>query len=138
MIDHPEILHGFEPVGGAGQRLVHAPVEQFISDTDGIVHPNRLNNNNYTNMKNTLALPGMGLAVILLSTVAFAQKAPKPKGTNNTRHIKMKKIENGKTMELDTVLYSNDVFVWNGDTINQVKHIKKFSPSGFDKIHLLT
>jgi hypothetical protein len=45
------------------------------------------------------------------------------------------KIENGKKMELDTVLTGDDVFVWNGDTLNPVKHIKKFNPSGFDKMH---
>lgn len=47
----------------------------------------------------------------------------------------MTKIENGKKMELDTVLTGNDVFIWNGDTIGPAKHIKRFSPSGFDKMH---
>jgi len=83
-------------------------------------------------MKNTFALLGMGLAAILLSSSAIAQKT---KETKETRHIKMTKIENGKKMEIDTVLTGNDVFVWNGDTLNPAKHIKKFSPSGFDKMH---
>lgn len=82
-------------------------------------------------MKNTLALPGMGLAVILLSSVAFAQKTPE--STKNPRHIKMTKIENGKKMELDTVLSGNDVFVWNGDTIGGKELGKHHSPS-FDKV----
>lgn len=85
-------------------------------------------------MKNTMALLGMGLAVMLLSSELSAQNAPEVKDPKKTRHIKMTKIENGKTMKLDTVLTGDDVFVWNGDTINPVKHIKKFSPSGFDKL----
>ncbi|MDO8929777.1 MAG: hypothetical protein Q7W54_12425 [Bacteroidota bacterium] len=83
-------------------------------------------------MKNTFALLGMGLAAFLLSSPAIAQKT---KETKETRHIKMTKIENGKKMELDTVLTGNDVFIWNGDTIGPAVHIKRFSPSGFDKMH---
>ncbi|MBW8332199.1 MAG: hypothetical protein K0M40_09280 [Prolixibacteraceae bacterium] len=83
-------------------------------------------------MKNTFALLGMGLATFLLSSPVIAQNT---KETKETRHIKMTKIENGKKMELDTVLTGNDVFIWNGDTIGPAKHIKKFSPSGFDKMH---
>ena len=83
-------------------------------------------------MKNTFALLGFGLASILLSSSAIAQKTQESKGT---RHIKMMKIENGKKIELDTVLTGNDVFVWNGDTLNPVKHIRKFHPSGFDQMH---
>lgn len=85
-------------------------------------------------MKNTMALLGMGLAVMLLSSELSAQKAPEVKDSKKSRHIRMTKIENGKTMKLDTVLTGDDVFIWNGDTINPVKHIKKFSPSGFDKL----
>ena len=86
-------------------------------------------------MKNTFALLGMGLAATLLSSSAMAQKTTETEDTKKTRHIKMTKIENGKKMELDTVLTGDDVFVWNGDTLNPEKHIKKFSPSGFDKMH---
>ncbi|MDP2112519.1 MAG: hypothetical protein Q8K69_00520, partial [Bacteroidota bacterium] len=83
-------------------------------------------------MKNTFALLGLGLASFLLSLPSFAQM---PKESKETRHIKMTKIENGKKMELDTVLTGNDVFIWNGDTIGPAVHIKRFSPSGFDKMH---
>ena len=84
-------------------------------------------------MKNTLALLGMGLAAILFSSGAFAQETPESKETKETRHIKMTKIENGKKMELDTVLTGNDVFVWNGDTINPEKHAH-FGSSGIGKM----
>lgn len=83
-------------------------------------------------MKNTFALLGMGLATFLLSSPVIAQNT---KETKETRHVKMTKIENGKKMELDTVLTGNDIFIWNGDTIGPAVHIKKFSPSGFDKMH---
>lgn len=76
-------------------------------------------------MKNTFALLGMGLAAFLLSSPAIAQNT---KETKETRHIKMTKIENGKKMELDTVLTGNDVFIWNGDTIGPAEHIKRFRP----------
>lgn len=82
-----------------------------------------------------MTLFGMGLAAFIFSSAAFAQKTPEPKEPKKTRHIKMMKIENGKKMELDTVLSGDDVFIWKGDTLNPAKHIKKFSPSGFDKMH---
>jgi hypothetical protein len=44
-------------------------------------------------------------------------------------------MEDGKKMELDTIIGADDVFVWNGDTINPGRHIKGFSPSEFDKMH---
>lgn len=83
------------------------------------------------NNKFKLLATGSISAILLIPGFAFsqAQEAGKP------RHIKMTKIENGKKMEIDTVLTGNDVFVWNGDTINPEKHIRKFSPSEFDKRH---
>lgn len=85
-------------------------------------------------MKNTMALFGMGLAVLVISSSALAQKTNEGKEIKQTRHIKMTKIENGKKMELDTVLNNDDVFLWNGDTISPGKHMKKFRHEGFDKM----
>ncbi|HLN74041.1 MAG: hypothetical protein ACM3O8_13795 [Methylococcaceae bacterium] len=84
-------------------------------------------------MKNKLKLLVIGSisAIMLIPGFAFSQA----QDVKKTRHIKMMKIENGKKMEIDTVLTGNDVFVWNGDTINPEKHIEKFSPSEFDKRH---
>ncbi|HET6557913.1 MAG TPA: hypothetical protein VFG54_11405 [Prolixibacteraceae bacterium] len=84
-------------------------------------------------MKNYFALgatAAMG-AMILVSSFAFTQNQDKKK----TRHVKLTKVENGKTMHLDTMLSGDDVFIWNGDTINPEKHIREFSPSGFDRLH---
>jgi len=84
-------------------------------------------------MKNNLAvwITGGLSAALLISSFTFPQVKEKKK----TRHIKLTKIENGKTMELDTVLKADEVFVWNGDTINPEKHTRKFSPSEFDRLH---
>lgn len=87
-------------------------------------------------MKNKLLSFGMvGLTGVLLSSFMLVQKGDEAQESKKSRHIKMTKIENGKKMELDTVLTGDDVFVWNGDTINPVKHIGKFSSSGLDKMH---
>jgi hypothetical protein len=84
-------------------------------------------------MKNKFKLLIVGIlsAVVLIPCIAFTQSP----GQKKTRHIRMVKVENGKKMEIDTVLTGDDVFVWNGDTINPEKHIKKFSPAEFDKRH---
>ena len=87
-------------------------------------------------MKNTLLSFGIfGLTGVLASSFASMQKGDETQEPKKTRHIKMVKIDNGKKMEIDTVLAGDDVFVWNGDTINPVKHIKKFSHADFDKMH---
>lgn len=85
-------------------------------------------------MKHKLALLGIvGLSALFLSSNAMAQKEDKTKGTPKTRHIKMTKIENGKKMELDTVLTGNDVFIWHGDTIGGKGMGKHFSSAGINK-----
>jgi hypothetical protein len=85
-------------------------------------------------MKNTLLSFGLaGLTTALLS-FTFIQKSGEIQEPKKARHIKMLKMENGKKMELDTVLTNDDVFVWNGDTINPIKQNKKVNPSGFDKM----
>jgi len=87
-------------------------------------------------MKNKLLSFGtIGLTGALLSSFMLVQKGDEAQEPKKSRHIKMTKIENGKKMELDTVLTGDDVFVWNGDTVNPVKHIGKFSSSGSGKMH---
>lgn len=84
-------------------------------------------------MKNNFAVWGIGgvAAAMLISSFTFTQNQDQKK----TRHVKLTKVENGKTMHLDTMLSGDDVFIWNGDTINPEKHIREFSPSKFDKLH---
>lgn len=79
-------------------------------------------------MKNKLLSIGMiSMTGILLSSFALMQKDEDPQEPKKSRHIKMIKTENGKTVELDTVLTNDDVFVWEGDTISPLKHIKQFN-----------
>lgn len=84
-------------------------------------------------MKNTLLTIGLaGMATALLSSFAFTQKSDQTQEPKKNRHVRIVKIENGKKMEIDTVFATDDVFVWNGDTINPVKHIRKFNPGNVD------
>ena len=84
-------------------------------------------------MKNTLLSFGLaGLTSALLS-FTFIQKSDEPQEPKKERHIRMTKIENGKKMELDTILTTDDVFVWNGDTINPNKPMGKFRHPEFAK-----
>lgn len=86
-------------------------------------------------MKNKWMLFGIvGLTGVMLSSFAGEQNGNATQEPKKSRHIKMMKIENGKKMELDTVLTGNDVFVWNGDTINPVNPNRKFRSSGDNKM----
>jgi len=86
-------------------------------------------------MKNKLLLFGtIGLTGVMLSSFMLVQKGAEAQEPKKSRHIKMTKIENGKKMELDTVFTNDNVFVWNGDTVNPVKHVGKFRSSGYDKM----
>ncbi len=87
-------------------------------------------------MKDKLLLFGsIGLTGVLLSSFMFIQKGGESQEHKKVRHIKMTKIENGKKMELDTILTGNEVFIWDGDTINPDRHAGKYSSSGIDKMH---
>lgn len=48
-------------------------------------------------------------------------------------HVKMIKVIDGKKTVLDTVITGNNTFVWQGDTLNSAKLVRKFAPYGFDK-----
>jgi hypothetical protein len=84
-----------------------------------------------------------GCTVFLLSTVAVGQQKtppppPPPKAPKTEKHIKMVKVDdNGKKMELDTVLTSDAPFVWNGDTIGGGKEMEWITRSDFnmDSMH---
>jgi len=87
-------------------------------------------------MKNAMFSIGLaGLTTVLLSSFGFMQKSGETQEPKKSRHIRMIKTENGKKMELDTVLTGDDVFVWNGDTVNPVKHISSFDRGGFGGMH---
>ncbi len=86
-------------------------------------------------MKNTLLTIGLaGMATALLSSFAFTQRSDQTQEPKKNRHVRMIKIENGKKMEIDTIFATDDVFVWNGDTINPVKHNREFDPGNVDVV----
>lgn len=74
-------------------------------------------------MKNTLATIGLaGASVIVLSSFALMQKSDEVQDPKKNRHVRMVKIVDGKKTAIDTVFTDDKVFVWNGDTINPMKH----------------
>lgn len=84
-------------------------------------------------MKNTLLSFGLaGLTVTLLSFTLIS-KSDEVQQPKKNRHIKMTKIENGKKIELDTVLTNDDIFVWQGDTVGGKEMVKHISRSDFGK-----
>jgi hypothetical protein len=85
-------------------------------------------------MRNTLLLFGMAGIAAALFSFTFIQKSDDAQNPKKERHIKMTKIENGKKMELDTIVYGDDVFVWQGDTIGGKQMGKHPSHSGSDKV----
>lgn len=81
-----------------------------------------------------------GCTVFLLSSVTVGQQKtpPPPKAPKTEKHIKMIKVDDkGNKVELDTVLTSDQPFVWNGDTIGGGKDLKWISKDEFkmDSIH---
>ncbi|MEI8112668.1 MAG: hypothetical protein WCI54_03510 [Bacteroidia bacterium] len=84
-------------------------------------------------MKHKLTIFGMaGLAAMLFTSPTYSQSKSGEKETSTPRHIKMIKIENGKTTKLDTLVAGNDVFIFNGDTVGGKELGKHINPSGFD------
>jgi hypothetical protein len=80
-------------------------------------------------------------AIFLLSSVAVGQQTPPPppppKAPKTEKHIKMVKVgDDGKKVELDTVISGDQFFVWQGDTVGG-KELKWISKDEFkmDSIH---
>lgn len=75
-----------------------------------------------------------GIAVITLPSFILIGDYPQdpPKTKKTEKHIKMVKVDNdGKKVELDTVLTHDEPFVWEGDTIGGGKEMKWISKEGF-------
>jgi hypothetical protein len=89
-------------------------------------------------MKNTLlTIRFAGMAAILLSSFAFTQKSDETQEPQKNRHVRLVKVKGDKRMELDTVFTNNDVFVWNGDTINPARHFRNLKDGDFDIVRNL-
>jgi hypothetical protein len=90
-------------------------------------------------MKRVLSIALLtGCTVFLLSSVVVGQqKTPPPpppiKAPKTEKHIKMIKVDdNGKKMELDTMLTGDEPFVWDGDTIGGGKEMKWVHKDDFE------
>ena len=81
-----------------------------------------------------------GFTFFLLSSLYLIGENPQdpPRDKKSEKHIKMIKVDdNGKKVELDTVITGDQVFVWQGDTIGSGKDMKWISKGDFnmDSIH---
>jgi len=86
-------------------------------------------------MKQVLSLTGILALALFFSSAISINDAPQypPKTKKDKKHIKMVKIgDDGKKMEIDTVIEADQVFVWNGDTIGGGKKLKWVSDENFD------
>ncbi|KJF42885.1 hypothetical protein [Draconibacterium sediminis] len=86
-------------------------------------------------MKQVLSLTGILALALFFSSAISINEAPQdpPKTKKEKKHIKMVKIgDDGKKMEVDTVIEANQVFVWNGDTIGGGKALSWISEEDFD------
>ncbi|WP_319479687.1 hypothetical protein [uncultured Draconibacterium sp.] len=86
-------------------------------------------------MKQVLSLTGILALALFFSSAISINDAPQypPKTKKDKKHIKMVKIgDDGKKMEIDTVIEADQVFVWNGDTIGGGKKLKWISEEDFD------
>lgn len=86
-------------------------------------------------MKQVLSLTGILALGLFFSSAISINEAPQdpPKTKKEKKHIKMVKIgDDGKKMEIDTVIGADQVFVWNGDTIGGNKTLSWISEEDFD------
>lgn len=74
-----------------------------------------------------------GFAAMLLSSFVLSGSGDDSQKNEKSRHVRMVKIVDGKKASIDTVFTNDDVFVWQGDTINPVKHGEKFIVHSFGK-----
>lgn len=90
--------------------------------------------------RNLTAILLSGLAFFTLSSFYFIGESPQdpPRGKKTEKHIKMVKVDDsGKKVELDTIIHGDQVFVWQGDTIGDVKEFRWITKDDFkmDSVH---
>lgn len=81
-----------------------------------------------------------GIAVFSLPSFILIGDYPQdpPKTKKTEKHIKMVKVDNdGKKVELDTILDNDAPFVWEGDTVGNAKEMKWITKEDFkmDSMH---
>lgn len=86
-------------------------------------------------MKRILSITGiMALAILFTSAISIGLSPQDPPSKKKKeKHIKMVRVsEDGKKMELDTVIEADEILIWNGDTINSGKKMMWVSKGDFD------
>lgn len=85
-------------------------------------------------MKRVLSITGVLALAILFTSAISIRETPQdpPRGKKGKKHIKMVKVgDDGKKIEIDTVIAADNVFVWNGDTIGGGKEMKWIAKEDF-------
>lgn len=81
-------------------------------------------------MKRILSLTGiLALAIVFTSAISINEMPQDP--PKGKKHVKIVKVKDGEKVEVDTILTSREVFVFDGDTIGG-KGMKWFSKKDFD------
>jgi hypothetical protein len=85
-------------------------------------------------MNRILSITGiLAFAVLFMSAISINDYPQDPPQKKKKKHIKMVRVDDdGKKMELDTVIEADEIFVWNGDTIGGVEELKWISEGDFD------
>ena len=90
-------------------------------------------------MKRILSITGMlGIAFLFMSAITIMEAPQDPPKKKVKKHLKMVKVdEDGKKVELDTIIEGDKVFVWHGDSISGAKELKWISKDDFklDSLH---
>lgn len=84
-------------------------------------------------MKRILSVTGILTLTLIILTSFSLRENPQdpPRGKKVKKHIKMVKVdEDGKKMELDTIIEGENTFVWNNDTIGAGHELKWVSKDG--------
>ena len=78
-----------------------------------------------------------GTAFLFVSAVMFTDVPQDPPKKKVKKHINVVQVEDGEKVELDTVLETDEVFVWMGDTIGGSKTLKWISKDdvNLDSLH---
>jgi len=86
-------------------------------------------------MKRILSITGILALAILFTSAISIRETPQdpPRGKKAKKHIKMVKVsDDGKKVEIDTIIEGDNVFVFDGDTISGAKELKWISEGDFD------
>lgn len=86
-------------------------------------------------MKRILSISGILALVIFFTSAISIGESPQdlPRTKKEKKHIKMVKVgDDGKKVEIDTVIEGDNIFVFDGDTISGHKEMKWISKEDFE------